>query len=148
MPPRVVALEMYVVGISCGVVELTFTPRRANYVNVTLALRTTRFLSQEVEYMPWAAALNNLQYFQLMFDRSEVFGVMTVSGATALQRVLCQGAGLRARVCTQSWAVGCCQCHHVLTALLSPRNTSRIRCCPSSTTTRLPPATGPTSLRA
>ena len=27
--------------------------------------------------MPWQAALNNLQYFQLMFDRSEVFGAMT-----------------------------------------------------------------------
>lgn len=57
-------------------------PHRAKYVNVTLALSTTRFLSQETEYMPWEAALNNLHYFQLMFDRSEVFGVMTVSGAT------------------------------------------------------------------
>lgn len=26
--------------------------------------------------MPWQAALSNLKYFQLMFDRSEVFGVM------------------------------------------------------------------------
>ncbi|NXL36569.1 AMPN Aminopeptidase, partial [Glaucidium brasilianum] len=58
--------------------ELTppFTPRRAGYVSVTLALNTTRFLNQETAYMPWEAALNNLQYFQLMFDRSEVFGVM------------------------------------------------------------------------
>ncbi|XP_064013910.1 aminopeptidase N [Pogoniulus pusillus] len=59
------------------IIDDAFNLARANYVNVTLALRTTRFLSQEVEYMPWAAALNNLQYFQLMFDRSEVFGVMT-----------------------------------------------------------------------
>lgn len=58
------------------------TPHRAKYVSVTLALNTTRFLSRETAYMPWEAALNNLHYFQLMFDRSEVFGVMTVSSAT------------------------------------------------------------------
>ncbi|XP_054243768.1 aminopeptidase N [Indicator indicator] len=59
------------------IIDDAFNLARANYVNVTLALNTTRFLSQETEYIPWAAALNNLQYFQLMFDRSEVFGVMT-----------------------------------------------------------------------
>ncbi|NWX02625.1 AMPN Aminopeptidase, partial [Caloenas nicobarica] len=59
------------------IIDDAFNLARAKYVNVTLALDTTRFLSQETEYMPWEAALNNLQYFQLMFDRSEVFGVMT-----------------------------------------------------------------------
>ncbi|NXS15014.1 AMPN Aminopeptidase, partial [Neodrepanis coruscans] len=59
------------------IIDDAFNLARAKYVNVTLALSTTRFLSQETEYMPWQAALNNLQYFQLMFDRSEVFGVMT-----------------------------------------------------------------------
>lgn len=54
---------------------------RARQVSVTLALNTTRFLSGETEYMPWQAALNNLHYFKLMFDRSEVFGAMTVSAA-------------------------------------------------------------------
>lgn len=72
--------------------DATLTSYRAKYINVTLALSTTRFLSQETAYMPWEAALNNLHYFQLMFDRSEVFGVMTVSSATcpapALQWVL------------------------------------------------------------
>ncbi|KFR02502.1 Aminopeptidase N, partial [Nipponia nippon] len=57
--------------------DAALTPRRAKYINVTVALRTTRFLSKETAYMPWEAALNNLHYFQLMFDRSEVFGVMT-----------------------------------------------------------------------
>ncbi|XP_063203100.1 aminopeptidase N [Chroicocephalus ridibundus] len=59
------------------IIDDAFNLARAKYVNVTLALSTTRFLSQETEYMPWEAALNNLHYFQLMFDRSEVFGVMT-----------------------------------------------------------------------
>ncbi|KAJ7417602.1 Aminopeptidase Ey [Pitangus sulphuratus] len=59
------------------IIDDAFNLARAKYVSVTLALNTTRFLSQETEYMPWEAALNNLQYFQLMFDRSEVFGAMT-----------------------------------------------------------------------
>ncbi|NXF35918.1 AMPN Aminopeptidase, partial [Nyctibius bracteatus] len=59
------------------IIDDAFNLARAKYVNVTLALSTTRFLSQETEYMPWQAALNNLRYFQLMFDRSEVFGAMT-----------------------------------------------------------------------
>ncbi|NXC51006.1 AMPN Aminopeptidase, partial [Penelope pileata] len=58
------------------IIDDAFNLARAKYVNVTLALNTTRFLSGETAYMPWQAALNNLQYFQLMFDRSEVFGVM------------------------------------------------------------------------
>ncbi|KFW65314.1 Aminopeptidase N, partial [Pygoscelis adeliae] len=59
------------------IIDDAFNLARAKYINVTLALDTTRFLSRETAYMPWEAALNNLHYFQLMFDRSEVFGVMT-----------------------------------------------------------------------
>ncbi|NXO68717.1 AMPN Aminopeptidase, partial [Phainopepla nitens] len=59
------------------IIDDAFNLARAKYINVTLALSTTRFLSSEREYMPWQAALSNLQYFQLMFDRSEVFGAMT-----------------------------------------------------------------------
>ncbi|NXO80655.1 AMPN Aminopeptidase, partial [Sitta europaea] len=59
------------------IIDDAFNLARAKYVNVTLALNTTRFLSKEVEYMPWQAALSNLQYFQQMFDRSEVFGPMS-----------------------------------------------------------------------
>ncbi|NXO53182.1 AMPN Aminopeptidase, partial [Aramus guarauna] len=59
------------------IIDDAFNLARAKYVNVTLALSTTRFLSNETAYMPWEAALNNLHYFQMMFDRSEVFGVMT-----------------------------------------------------------------------
>lgn len=58
------------------IIDDAFNLARAKYIDVTLALNTTQFLGQETAYMPWQAALNNLQYFQLMFDRSEVFGVM------------------------------------------------------------------------
>lgn len=47
-------------------------------MNITLALRTTRFLENEHEYLPWQTARNNLQYILLMFDRSEVFGPIQV----------------------------------------------------------------------
>ncbi|NWV74747.1 AMPN Aminopeptidase, partial [Dasyornis broadbenti] len=59
------------------IIDDAFNLARAKYINVTLALSTTRFLSLETEYMPWQAALSNLQYFQKMFDRSEVFGPMS-----------------------------------------------------------------------
>ncbi|XP_061855431.1 aminopeptidase N [Colius striatus] len=59
------------------IIDDAFNLARAKYIDVTVALNTTRFLSSETEYMPWKAALNNLQYLQLMFDRSEVFGAMT-----------------------------------------------------------------------
>lgn len=82
--------------------DTALAPDRAKYVSVTLALDTTRFLGQEREYMPWQAALSNLQYFQQMFDRSEVFGPMSVSGATP--RAGGEGPGL-----PPQWCGGCCR---------------------------------------
>lgn len=76
---------MGVLGVDAAT-DTGLAPRRAKYINVTLALSTTQFLSQETEYIPWEAALNNLHYFQLMFDRTEVFGPMTVSSATTQPR--------------------------------------------------------------
>ncbi|NXY22077.1 AMPN Aminopeptidase, partial [Atrichornis clamosus] len=69
--------EVFPVINRAQIIDDAFNLARAKYVNVTLALSTTRFLSKETAYMPWQAALNNLQYFQLMFDRSEVFGAMS-----------------------------------------------------------------------
>ncbi|NXT88770.1 AMPN Aminopeptidase, partial [Anhinga rufa] len=59
------------------IIDDAFNLARAKYINVTVALSTTLFLGKETAYMPWEAALNNLHYFQLMFDRSEVFGAMS-----------------------------------------------------------------------
>ncbi|NWV98288.1 AMPN Aminopeptidase, partial [Machaerirhynchus nigripectus] len=69
--------EVFPVINRAQIIDDAFNLARAKYVSVTLALNTTRFLSRERAYMPWQAALNNLQYFQLMFDRSEVFGAMS-----------------------------------------------------------------------
>lgn len=49
---------------------------RAKIVDVTLALNTTHFLRNETAYLPWESAIRNLDYFILMFDRSEVYGPM------------------------------------------------------------------------
>lgn len=45
---------------------------------MTLALRTTRYLSEERDYIPWETALRNLDYCILMFERTEVYGVLQV----------------------------------------------------------------------
>ncbi|XP_029001190.1 aminopeptidase Ey-like [Betta splendens] len=58
------------------IIDDAFNLARAEVVDTTLALRTTRFLDREVEYLPWQAASSNLHYFFLMFDRSEVYGPM------------------------------------------------------------------------
>uniref|UniRef100_A0A3Q3BS59 Aminopeptidase n=1 Tax=Kryptolebias marmoratus TaxID=37003 RepID=A0A3Q3BS59_KRYMA len=57
-------------------VDDAFNLARAQLVSTTLALRTTLYLSQETEYMPWQSALNNLQYYDLMLDRTEVYQPM------------------------------------------------------------------------
>lgn len=51
---------------------------RAKLISTTLALRTTSYLSMETEYLPWQSALDSLQYYFLMLDRTEVFGPMQV----------------------------------------------------------------------
>uniref|UniRef100_A0A3P8SB73 Aminopeptidase n=1 Tax=Amphiprion percula TaxID=161767 RepID=A0A3P8SB73_AMPPE len=58
------------------IIDDAFNLARAKMVDVTLALSTTKFLDKEVEYMPWQTTRSNLDYFFLMFDRSEVYGPM------------------------------------------------------------------------
>nr|XP_020036768.1 aminopeptidase N isoform X2 [Castor canadensis] len=58
------------------IINDAFNLASAQKIPVTLALNNTLFLTQETEYMPWEAALNSLNYFKLMFDRSEVYGPM------------------------------------------------------------------------
>lgn len=57
-------------------VDDAFNLARAQLVSTSLALRTTSYLSQETEYMPWQSALDNLDYYYLMLDRSEVYQPM------------------------------------------------------------------------
>lgn len=55
---------------------------RAKIINTTLALRTTKYLSKERDYIPWDSALGNLDYFILMFDRTEVYEALQASTAS------------------------------------------------------------------
>ncbi|XP_074862608.1 aminopeptidase N isoform X2 [Carettochelys insculpta] len=57
-------------------IDDTFNLARATYIGIEGALNTTRYLAVEHEYLPWSAAMDNLGYFRLMFDRSEVYGPM------------------------------------------------------------------------
>ncbi|KAG7275826.1 hypothetical protein CRUP_016766 [Coryphaenoides rupestris] len=51
-----------------------FNLARAKVINTTLALRLTAYLARERDYIPWEAALGNLNYYFLMFDRTDVYG--------------------------------------------------------------------------
>ncbi|KAL6107369.1 uncharacterized protein ACO6RY_11025 [Pungitius sinensis] len=57
-------------------VDDAFNLARAKLVEVALALNSTCFLQDETEFLPWKLAVRNLEYFVLMFDRSEVNGPM------------------------------------------------------------------------
>ncbi|KAM3926247.1 aminopeptidase N-like [Leptodactylus fuscus] len=58
------------------IIDDAFNLARAQIVSTTRALETTKFLANDVEYMPWQAALSGLSYFTQMFDRSDVYGPM------------------------------------------------------------------------
>ncbi|KAF7239596.1 Aminopeptidase Ey [Varanus komodoensis] len=58
-------------------IDDAFNLARAKYISVELALNTTLYLTKEIDYLPWDAAVSSLGYFKLMFDRSEVYGPMT-----------------------------------------------------------------------
>ncbi|TSL68185.1 Aminopeptidase N [Bagarius yarrelli] len=53
-----------------------FTLARAAIVDIKLALRTTKYLSREREYIPWEAALRSLGSLFAVFERNEVYGPM------------------------------------------------------------------------
>ncbi|CAJ1057308.1 aminopeptidase Ey-like [Xyrichtys novacula] len=57
-------------------IDDAFNLARAKIILTELALNTTKYLISERDYMPWESALDNLDFFYLMFDRSEVYGVM------------------------------------------------------------------------
>uniref|UniRef100_A0A3P9I692 Aminopeptidase n=1 Tax=Oryzias latipes TaxID=8090 RepID=A0A3P9I692_ORYLA len=58
------------------IIDDAFNLARAEIISTKLALRTTKYLSKERDYIPWQSALGNLNYFILMFDRTEVFGAL------------------------------------------------------------------------
>uniref|UniRef100_A0A8D3EG09 Aminopeptidase n=1 Tax=Scophthalmus maximus TaxID=52904 RepID=A0A8D3EG09_SCOMX len=57
-------------------VDDAFNLARARLVSTTLALRTTSYLLVETEYIPWQSALDNLHYYYLMLDRTDVYQPM------------------------------------------------------------------------
>uniref|UniRef100_A0A1W7RJE8 Aminopeptidase n=1 Tax=Agkistrodon contortrix contortrix TaxID=8713 RepID=A0A1W7RJE8_AGKCO len=69
-------LQMIPVLNRAQIIGDAFNLARAKHVGSDLALNTTRYLGLEREYLPWDTALGNLDYFRLMFDRSEVYGPM------------------------------------------------------------------------
>uniref|UniRef100_A0A3Q3ESM7 Aminopeptidase n=1 Tax=Labrus bergylta TaxID=56723 RepID=A0A3Q3ESM7_9LABR len=64
------------------IIDDAFNLARAKIINTTLALRTTTYLSRERDYIPWESALRNLDYYILMFDRTEVYGATSRKSPT------------------------------------------------------------------
>lgn len=58
------------------VIDDAFNLARAKIISTTLALRTTIYLSKERDFTPWESALRNLNYYIVMFDRTEVYGAL------------------------------------------------------------------------
>ncbi|XP_030623171.1 aminopeptidase N isoform X1 [Chanos chanos] len=58
------------------IVDDAFNLARAKMIPVSLALNTIKYLSHEREYMPWETALDNLDYFYLMFDQTATYDIM------------------------------------------------------------------------
>nr|XP_045582294.1 aminopeptidase N-like isoform X1 [Procambarus clarkii] len=49
---------------------------RAGHLSYDTALRVTRYLPRERDYVPWASALDNLQYLHAMFTHSADYGAL------------------------------------------------------------------------
>lgn len=58
------------------IIDDAFNLARAKIISTTLALRTTKYLSEERNYVPWESALRNMGYYFRMFDRTEVYGAL------------------------------------------------------------------------
>lgn len=59
-----------------------FCLSRAKIINTTLALKTTKYLAMERDFVPWESALRNLKYYIFMFDRTEVYEALQASTGT------------------------------------------------------------------
>ncbi|XP_003969479.2 aminopeptidase N-like isoform X1 [Takifugu rubripes] len=55
------------------IIDDAFNLARAKIINTTLALKTTKYLAMERDFVPWESALRNLEYYIFMFDRTEVY---------------------------------------------------------------------------
>ncbi|XP_029952086.1 aminopeptidase Ey-like [Salarias fasciatus] len=69
------------------IISDAFNLARAQQVNLTLALNSTRFLRNETEFLPWDAAVSNMGYILEMFDRSEVFGPLQMYLQNQVERL-------------------------------------------------------------
>lgn len=61
---------------------ILFCLSRAKIINTTLALKTTKYLAVERDFVPWESALRNLDYYIFMFDRTEVYEALQASTGT------------------------------------------------------------------
>ncbi|XP_069480419.1 aminopeptidase N-like [Ambystoma mexicanum] len=56
------------------IINDAFSLARSQYLPMTVALDTTRYLKKEMEYLPWHVAALSIADLTLMFDRSSIYG--------------------------------------------------------------------------
>ncbi|XP_076880958.1 aminopeptidase N-like isoform X2 [Brachyhypopomus gauderio] len=58
------------------IIDDAFSLARAKIIKQTMALSTTKYLSKDMEYVPWDSAIRNLNYLSYMLEQTEVHGAM------------------------------------------------------------------------
>ena len=56
-----------------------FFPHRSGDLDILIPLRTTVYLANETEYVPWAAVSSELGFVSLMLQRDPMYGDYRVS---------------------------------------------------------------------
>ena len=69
------------------ILDDVFSLARAGLLDYTLALDQTKYLSKELDYIPWASAFSGFKYLQSMLKRSPGFGKFKHYMILALQPV-------------------------------------------------------------
>ncbi|XP_054626933.1 aminopeptidase N-like isoform X1 [Dunckerocampus dactyliophorus] len=82
------------------IIDDAFKLARAKILDTTLALRTTKYLSREREYIPWQTALSNLYDYFVVFDRTAVYGPLQ-----AYTRKLIQPLFEHFKTTTRNWTI-------------------------------------------
>jgi len=56
------------------ILDDSFSLARAGLLRYTIPLANTEYLTKEVDFIPWKAALNQIGYLDLMLGRTEHYG--------------------------------------------------------------------------
>ena len=56
-------------------------------IDQLLALRMTTYLQNEIDFLPWNTAINNLEYIREMLGRTGLYGLFEVCHSSSLNSI-------------------------------------------------------------